>query len=145
MPDWVSAGFNEYAKRLPKNYQLNLIEIPALRRTESTNIKQIIIEEGVKLLTTVPKNNLIVALDEHGKEWTTMELAQKIGNWHDERQDISLIIGGPDGLSDECRNKARAIWSLSKLTLPHQMVKIFLAEQIYRAWSIINKHPYHRN
>lgn len=145
MPDWVSAGFNEYAKRLPKNYQLNLIEIPALKRTESTNIKQIIIEEGIKLLTAAPKNNLIIALDEHGKEWTTMELAQKIGNWHDERQDISLIIGGPDGLSDECRNKARAIWSLSKLTLPHQMVKIFLAEQVYRAWSIINKHPYHRS
>ena len=145
MPDWVSAGFNEYAKRLPKNYQLNLIEIPALKRTESTNIKQIIIEEGVKLLTAVPKNNLIVALDEHGKEWTTMELAQKISNWHDEQQDISLLIGGPDGLSDECRNKAQAIWSLSKLTLPHQMIKIFLAEQVYRAWSIINKHPYHRS
>lgn len=145
MPDWVSAGFNEYAKRLPKNYQLNLIEIPALKRTESTNIKQIIIEEGVKLLAVVPKNNLIIALDEHGKEWTTMELAQKIGNWHDERQDISLLIGGPDGLANECRNKAQTIWSLSKLTLPHQVVKIFLAEQIYRAWSIINKHPYHRN
>lgn len=145
MPDWVAAGFNEYAKRLPKNYQLNLIEIPALKRTESSNIKQVIIEEGVKLSAAVPKNNLIVALDEHGKEWSTMELAQKIGDWHVEQQDISLLIGGPDGLSDECKKKARVIWSLSKLTLPHQMVKIFLAEQMYRAWSIINKHPYHRN
>ena len=145
MPDWVSIGFNEYAKRLPKNYQLNLIEIPALKRTESSNIKQVIIEEGVKLSAAVPKNNLIVALDEHGKEWSTMDLAQKIGDWHVEQQDISLLIGGPDGLSDECKKKARVIWSLSKLTLPHQMVKIFLAEQMYRAWSIINKHPYHRN
>lgn len=145
MPDWVASGFNEYAKRLPKNYQLNLIEIPALKRTESSNIKQVIIEEGVKLSAAVPKNNLIVALDEHGKEWSTMELAQKIGDWHVEQQDISLLIGGPDGLSDECKKKARVIWSLSKLTLPHQMVKIFLAEQMYRAWSIINKHPYHRN
>lgn len=145
MPDWVSAGFNEYAKRLPKNYQLNLIEIPTLKRVESVKLKQIVIEEGIKLLAAVPKNNLIMALDEHGKEWTTMELAQKISNWHDDGQDISLLIGGPDGLSDACRSKAQTIWSLSKLTLPHQMVKIFLAEQMYRAWSIINKHPYHRN
>jgi 23S rRNA (pseudouridine1915-N3)-methyltransferase len=130
---------------LPKNYQLDLITISPLKRTESTNIKQIILEEGIKLLAAVPKHNLIIALDEHGKEWTTLELAQKIGAWHDEQQDISLLIGGPDGLSDECCNKAQVIWSLSKLTLPHQIVKIFLSEQIYRAWSIINKHPYHRN
>ena len=145
MPTWIGSGFFEYAKRLPKNYQLNLIEIPALKRTKSTNVKQIIEEEGLQLLATAPKNTLIIALDEHGKEWTTLELTKKLDTWHNEQQDISLLIGGPDGLSSDCLRKAQATWSLSKLTLPHQLVKIFIAEQIYRAWSIINKHPYHRN
>ena len=145
MPTWISSGFSEYSKRLPKNYQLNLIEIPALKRTKSTNIDQIIKEEGTALLAATPKHSLIIALDEHGKEWTTLELTKKLDNWHNEQQDISLLIGGPDGLSKECLQKAQTIWSLSKLTLPHQLVKIFVAEQIYRAWSIISKHPYHRN
>ncbi|MEI8055051.1 MAG: 23S rRNA (pseudouridine(1915)-N(3))-methyltransferase RlmH [bacterium] len=132
MPAWINSGFFEYARRLPKDYQLVLIETPPLRRTKSTN-------------TNIPKNTLIIALDEHGKEWTTLELARKLETWHNEQQDISLLVGGPDGLSPECLKKAQAIWSLSKLTLPHQLVKIFIAEQIYRAWSIISKHPYHRN
>ncbi|CAL7962543.1 23S rRNA m(3)psi1915 methyltransferase [Gammaproteobacteria bacterium] len=145
MPAWISSGFSEYAKRLPKNYQLILIEISTLKRTKSTNVKQIIEEESLQLLAAAPKNTLIIALDEHGKEWTTLELTKKLDTWHNEQQDISLLIGGPDGLSPECLQKAQTIWSLSKLTLPHQLVKIFIAEQIYRAWSIINKHPYHRN
>ena len=145
MPAWVSSGFCEYARRVPKDYQLNLIEIPAIKRTKSTNIDNIIKEEGLKLLSSAPKNTLIIALDEHGKDWSTLELAKKIEGWHSEQQDISLLIGGPDGLSPDCLQKARAVWSLSKLTLPHQLVKIFIAEQIYRAWSIISSHPYHRN
>lgn len=145
MPTWVSFGFSEYTKRLPKNYQLSLIEVPALKRTKSANVKQIIKEEGLQLLAAAPKNTLIIALDEHGKEWTTLELTKKLNTWYNEQQDISLLIGGPDGLSSDCLQKAQVTWSLSKLTLPHQLVKIFIAEQIYRAWSIINKHPYHRD
>lgn len=145
MPAWISSGFSEYARRIPKNYQLNLIEISPLKRTKSTNIKQIIKEEGIELLAATPKNTLIIALDEHGKEWTTLELSKKLNTWHNEQQDISLLIGGPDGLATDCLQRAQTIWSLSKLTLPHQLVKIFVAEQIYRAWSIISKHPYHRN
>lgn len=145
MPAWISSGFSEYARRIPKDYQLNLIEIPALKRTKSTNIKQIIKEEGLELLAATPKNTLIIALDEHGKEWTTLELTKRLNTWHNEQQDISLLVGGPDGLSPEYLQKAQTIWSLSKLTLPHQLVKIFVAEQIYRAWSIISNHPYHRN
>jgi 23S rRNA (pseudouridine1915-N3)-methyltransferase len=145
MPSWVSAGYSEYLKRIPKNYQLHLIEIPPIKRTKSTNTKKLIQTEGHKLLTAVPKNNLIIALDEHGKEWSTLALTKKLFTWHNEQQDISLLIGGADGLSDECLQKSHITWSLSKLTLPHQLVKIFIAEQIYRAWSIINKHPYHRD
>ncbi|EKE01347.1 MAG: hypothetical protein ACD_21C00156G0014 [uncultured bacterium] len=145
MPDWISEGFSEYAKRIPKNFQLNLIELPTIKRTKSSNLEQIIKTESHELLSAVPKNNLIITLDEHGKEWTTLELTKKLTTWHNEQQDISLLIGGPDGLSTNCLRGAHTIWSLSKLTLPHQLVKIFVAEQIYRAWSIINKHPYHRN
>lgn len=145
MPAWISSGFFEYARRIPKDYQLSLIETPSLKRTKSTNIKQIIKEEGLELLAATPKNTLIIALDEHGKEWTTLELTKRLNAWHNEQQDISLLIGGPDGLSPDCLQKAQTIWSLSKLTLPHQLVKIFVAEQIYRAWSIISNHPYHRN
>jgi len=122
-----------------------LIEIPSIKRTKSSNIEQTIKTETNKLMASVPKNNLTIALDEHGKEWTTLELASKLNNWHDEQQEISLLIGGPDGLSKDCLQTANAVWGLSRLTLPHQLVRIFVAEQIYRAWSIINNHPYHRN
>lgn len=142
---WVESGFAEYAKRMPKDYQLNLIEIQTIRRTMSANIKQIAYAETEKLVAAVPKNNLIVALDEHGREWTTIELSQKISTWHHEHQDISFLIGGPDGLDDIFLQNTKTIWSLAKLTLPHQLVRVIVAEQIYRAWTIINNHPYHRN
>jgi 23S rRNA (pseudouridine1915-N3)-methyltransferase len=129
---------------MPKNYQINLIEIPAIKRTKSIDVKKIIKLESRELLAAIPKSHLIIALDEHGKEWTTLELAKKIDTFHNERQNISFLIGGPDGLSIDCLQKAHLVWSLSKLTLPHQLVKVFVMEQIYRAWSIINKHPYHR-
>jgi 23S rRNA (pseudouridine1915-N3)-methyltransferase len=145
MPLWVNSGFSEYRRRLPKDYQLNLLEIPPLKRTKNNNINQIITEEGVKLLDAAPPNSLIISMDEHGKEWTTIELAKKINIWHDQQQDISLLIGGPDGLAPDCLKKSQLTWSLSKLTLPHQLVKLFIAEQIYRAWSVIIKHPYHRD
>lgn len=124
---------------------MSLTEIPAIKRTKSIAVKQIIKIETQKLLTAVPKNSLIIALDQHGKEWSTLELTKKLDIWHNEQQDICCLIGGPDGLAADCLQNAHEIWSLSQLTLPHQLVKIFIAEQIYRAWSIINNHPYHRN
>lgn len=145
MPAWVNSGFFEYYKRMPKSCQLNLIEIPALKRIKSCNISNIIKEEGSKLLAAISKNTLIIALDEHGKEWSSLEFAKKFDAWYSEQQSINFLVGGPDGLSQDCLQKAQLIWSLSKLTLPHQLVKVFIAEQIYRAWSIINKHPYHRD
>lgn len=101
--------------------------------------------ESKKLLHAVPQNNLTIALDEHGHEWTTIELAKKISIWQQEQQDISFLIGGPDGWDKDFLKKISLIWSLSKLTLPHQLVRVMVAEQIYRAWSIINSHPYHRS
>ncbi len=144
MPAWVQAGFEEYQKRLPREYQLNLIEIAASQRTKNSNIKNIIDDESKQLLSKVPKNNKIIALEVTGKQWNTTELAQHLQTWHDESTDISLLIGGPDGLSDVCLQAADLKWSLSHLTFPHPLVRIIVVEQMYRAWSIIANHPYHR-
>lgn len=142
---WVDDGYAEYSKRMPKDYQLNLIEIPTVKRTKSSDIKQIVHEETQKLLLAVPDDSLIVVLDEHGREWSTMELAKKISVWHQEQQDVSFLIGGPDGFDQGWLLQAKNIWSLSKLTLPHQLVRVIVAEQVYRAWTVINNHPYHRS
>lgn len=144
MPDWVNIGFFEYVKRLPKDYQLNLIAINATKRSKSSDITRVIEQESQELLSKSSPRSRIIALDEHGKELNTLELARNLKIWHDDNQDISLFIGGPDGLSKELLSKADFIWSLSKLTLPHPLVRVIAAEQIYRAWSIINQHPYHR-
>ena len=143
MPAWITTGFTEYARRLPKDYQLNLIEIAAIKRTKTSSIERIKITES-KMLLEAAKDSLIIALDEHGKSPATLDIAKHLKTWHDDQQDVSFLIGGPDGLSKECLAQARIIWSLSKLTLPHPLVRIVFAEQVYRAWSIINHHPYHR-
>ncbi len=129
---------------MPKDYQLNLKEVPVIKRTKSMSIPQITEAEGQKLLKTVPENDLMIALDEHGKEWKTLDLAKKLTTWHREQQNISLLIGGPDGLAKTLLKHTPIVWSLSQLTLPHQLVRIIVAEQLYRAWSIISNHPYHR-
>jgi 23S rRNA (pseudouridine1915-N3)-methyltransferase len=116
-----------------------------MKRSAKASIAEIVTTETNKLLATVPKDNLIVALDEHGKEWRTYELATQLATWHQEQQDISLLIGGPDGLAKNMLREMKIVWSLSRLTLPHQLVKIIVIEQLYRAWSIINNHPYHRS
>ncbi len=142
MPTWVTIGFAEYAKRLPPDYHLDLIEIPAEKRTKNRNVEQILQEEGKKLLAAAEQP--IIVLDRQGKALTTLQLAKHLQNWRDLSQNISLLIGGPEGLSPECLQKANQTWSLSALTFPHPLVRIILAEQIYRAWSIISHHPYHR-
>jgi 23S rRNA (pseudouridine1915-N3)-methyltransferase len=144
MPTWVTTGFFEYAKRLPKNFQLELIEIAAEKRSKTSAVSRLIFLEGQQILTKIPPQSLIIALDEHGKELDTKNLALSLQKWQTENQHLSLIIGGPDGLAKEVLTKANLVWSLSKLTLPHPLVRIVVAEQIYRAWSILHNHPYHR-
>lgn len=141
----MNAGFDEYVKRLPKDYQPNLIEIPTIKRTKSSNIKQIMQIESQKLMANIPPQSLAIALDENGELWDTHALANKLLSWRNEFKNICLLIGGPDGWDKSCLKTIKPVWSLSKLTLPHQLVRVIVAEQIYRAWSIINKHPYHRN
>lgn len=144
MPSWINQGFEEFAKRLNQECRLNLIEINAVNRKQNTNSQDIKQKEADLIRGAIPKNNIIVALDEHGKEHNTKQLAAKLEAWLASGQDISLVIGGADGLDSSFIKEAQEVWSLSKLTLPHAMVRVIVAEQIYRAWSVLKKHPYHR-
>lgn len=143
MPGWVEEGFKEYAKRMPGDYKINLIEIVPKRLGK--NIEGILEREGEQMLAAIPKDNLVVALDVLGEQWDTSQLATELRKWHDQDQDISLLIGGPDGLAQSCLRKAQIKWSLSKLTFPHTLIRVMLAEQLYRAYTITANHPYHRN
>jgi len=144
MPDWVENGYQEYAKRLPPGYTLKLHEITPEKRTKQADIKRITEKEGEKILATIKPGNLVVALDVKGQTWSTEKLAEELKIWHGENREVDLLVGGPDGLSSACLQKAQVKWSLSALTLPHPLVRILVAEQIYRAWTILQNHPYHR-
>jgi 23S rRNA (pseudouridine1915-N3)-methyltransferase len=133
MPAWITAGYTEYAKRLPADYQLNLVEIPSQQSAK--------LDEKILAAARSP----IVALDRQGEILTTLQLAKYLQSWHDNSQNLSLLVGGPEGLSSSCLQHADKVWSLSALTFPHPLVRVILAEQIYRAWSILSNHPYHRS
>jgi 23S rRNA (pseudouridine1915-N3)-methyltransferase len=123
---------------------LNLVEIPAGKRSPSIDLIRQIRAEGERLLAAIPSGSRVIALDERGQEWNTVELAKRLTGWLQEGRDLSLLIGGPDGLDAACRDRAERLWSLSRLTLPHPLVRIVVAEQLYRAWSLLHHHPYHR-
>jgi len=144
MPTWVETAYQDYAKRLPTDFKLNLIEIAAIKRTKNINVEQLLIKEGEQLLANVAPGQCLIALDVKGQTWSTEQLAEKMQQWHDDARDISLLIGGPEGLSKESLQKAELRWSLSPLTFPHPLVRVILAEQLYRAWTILKNHPYHR-
>lgn len=144
MPSWVTEGYNEYAKRFPPSCKLELIEIPAEKRAKQSDLKRLTQREGEKILSTIKPNNRVIALDVHGQPWNTLQLSEHLKVWHLEGRNIDLLIGGPDGLAPDCLKKAETKWSLSPLTLPHPLVRIVLAEQLYRALTIMQGHPYHR-
>jgi 23S rRNA (pseudouridine1915-N3)-methyltransferase len=144
MPAWVSEGYDEFARRLPHECSLKLIEIPAEKRGKNADVQQLMHKEGERLLAAIPKRAQVIALEVTGKPWSTEELAQQLQNWLRSGDDVALLVGGPDGLDPRCLERATARWSLSKLTLPHPLVRIVVAEQLYRAWTILKGHPYHR-
>jgi 23S rRNA (pseudouridine1915-N3)-methyltransferase len=144
MPAWVNTGFQEYAKRFPLGWRFELCEIPAEKRMLHSDISQIISNEGEKILSAFKPNHRLIALDVKGQSWTTEQLAKQLQQWSQSKQNVDLVIGGPDGLSNDVLNKAEMRWSLSPLTLPHPLVRIILAEQLYRGLSILQNHPYHR-
>lgn len=144
MPQWISQGFQEYNKRLSSHLKLELVEIALPHRGKNADIQRLKEEEGEKMLTIISPQTHIVALDERGQLWNTQQLASQLQHWLNESSNVALLVGGPDGLSQNCLNKARQKWSLSPLTLPHPLVRVVIAEQLYRAWSLLNNHPYHR-
>ena len=144
MPEWVRTGFAEFAQRLPPECRLELKEIEPGERGKGRDPSRAMTEEGARLLATLPKSVQVIALDERGKEWSSAELAQRLQAWMQDGRDIALLIGGADGLAPEVTARADVRWSLSKLTLPHALVRVLAAEQLYRAWSILKNHPYHR-
>jgi 23S rRNA (pseudouridine1915-N3)-methyltransferase len=145
MPAWVTAGYTEYARRLPHECSLQLVEVPVSKRRKSLPAARAMQEEGQLMLAAIPAGCLVVALDVTGKTWSTEVLAERLQQWMAGGRDVALLVGGPDGLAPECLASSDMTWSLSALTYPHALVRIILAEQLYRAWSINAGHPYHRS
>ena len=144
MPAWVQSGYEEYAKRLPGECALQLVEVPLGKRGKSMPAERAMAEEGERMLKAVPKGARVVALDVRGQGWSTEQLSTNLETWMGDGRPVALLVGGPDGLAAECLAQAEQRWSLSSLTLPHPLVRVVVAEQLYRAWSILRNHPYHR-
>jgi 23S rRNA (pseudouridine1915-N3)-methyltransferase len=144
MPAWVQTGYDEYAKRLPRDCALALREIPLATRGKNSDTARAIEKESEAMLAAIPTQERVIALDIPGKPQSTASMAEALRQWQMQGGNTSFLIGGPDGLSAACLARAQESWSLSQLTLPHPLVRIVLAEQLYRAWSLLNNHPYHR-
>ena len=144
MPAWVEAGYAEYAKRMPPECTLHLIEVEPRQRGKTAGADLARGEEAQRLLKAIPKGAGVVALDGRGAGWGTEDLARELKGWLGGGRDQALLVGGPDGLDPACLERADQCWSLSRLTFPHPLVRVVLAEQIYRAWTLLKGHPYHR-
>jgi len=143
-PAWVVDGYTEYAKRMPPEARVELIEVKPEPREAGKTPAQMMAAEARRILAAVPAGAKLVALDERGKDLSTRDLAARISTWQREGDDIALVIGGPDGLADEVKSRAVLLLRLSSLTLPHALVRVILAEALYRAVSLNQGHPYHR-
>lgn len=144
MPSWITDGFNEYTKRMPREAKIELIEIKPEPRTTGKTVAQIMEAEAQRIQTALPKDVLRIVLDERGKHWTTRQLTDQMTTWLSGGRDVAFIIGGADGLHETIRASANQLLALSAMVLPHGMVRVLLAEQLYRAHSLLNNHPYHR-
>jgi 23S rRNA (pseudouridine1915-N3)-methyltransferase len=143
MPAWVSAGWDDYARRLPREFALELVTVKPEPRDSGKPVAQLLAAESVRVAAAC-KGALMVALDERGRGWTTRELANHLAHWRDDGRDIGFVIGSADGLADSVKRDAAAVVALSAMTLPHGLVRVLLAEQLYRATSLLAGHPYHR-
>lgn len=144
MPQWVDAGVAEYVKRMPRECALQVTGVTPARRHKGQTPAQARAEEGERLLSAVPSGALLIALDERGRDLTSQALGQQLKQWLAGGRDVALLIGGPDGLDAACLERSDFTWSLSRLTLPHALVRVVVAEQLYRAGTILSGHPYHR-
>lgn len=144
MSSWVMQGYEQYAKRIQGRMQLNLIEVPAIKRGKNADIGKITQLEERKIREVIPKKARVIALDRLGKTYATEAFSEKMQDWLAQGEQVALVVGGPEGLSDDFINNADESWSLSTLTLAHPLVRVVLAEQLYRCFSILEGAPYHR-
>lgn len=144
MPDWVQEGFGDYAKRLSGDISLELVEITAGKRLKATDLARVKEEEGQALLAALKPQERVIVLDVLGKALSTEDMAGRLKEWQVDGRPAALLVGGPEGLSRAVLERADEKWSLSRLTLPHPLVRVVIAEQLYRSWSLLKGHPYHR-
>ncbi|HEU4622071.1 MAG TPA: 23S rRNA (pseudouridine(1915)-N(3))-methyltransferase RlmH [Burkholderiaceae bacterium] len=144
MPAWVADGFDEYAKRMPSEMRLELREVKPETRSTATSTDALLRAERARIEAVLPKGAMIVALDEHGRDFTTMKLAEQLERWRGQGGDVVFLIGGADGLAPELKARADLSLRISHFTLPHGLVRVILAEALYRAWTVTTGHPYHR-
>ena len=148
MPAWVSMGFEDYAKRMPRDTALQLVEIRPQPRGQGADtpaqVERLLKLEAQRLRAAIPAGATCVALDEHGRGVSTQDLARLLEGWRQAGADVAFLVGGADGLERDLKRSAHLMLSLSALTLPHQLVRVLLAEQLYRAASLLQGHPYHR-
>ncbi|MDH4055551.1 MAG: 23S rRNA (pseudouridine(1915)-N(3))-methyltransferase RlmH [Gammaproteobacteria bacterium] len=143
-PSWVDDAFGNYTGRYPREWKFRLDALPTVHRKKNDKSRQAMDAEGDLILAKLNAAEQVVLLDERGTQFSSQELADRLAEWQADGRDLCFIIGGPDGVSDPVRQRADKLWSLSRLTLPHGMVRTLLAEQLYRAWSLQIGHPYHR-
>jgi 23S rRNA (pseudouridine1915-N3)-methyltransferase len=144
MPNWVNDGAGEYLKRMPRDLPVEFVPIALGNRGKNFSTSKAIEQEGNLMLGSINEHDHVVALDLSGKAWSTEQLSDQLQNWRESAKDLVLLVGGPDGLDPRCLSRANQKWALSNLTLPHPLVRVLLAEQLYRAWSITQNHPYHK-
>lgn len=144
MPTWVDDGVSEYTRRLPRELQPEWRTQTLARRGKSVKTLDVVAQESDRLSSALKSQDFVVLLDVTGAAWDTPTLANQLSSWQQQGRDVSLVIGGPDGVDNTLRQRADQRWSLSPLTLPHPLVRVLLAEQIYRAWTILQGHPYHK-
>lgn len=144
MPTWVDDAFQDYAKRMPEHWRITLKEIKPEPRTSGKTTTALLAAEASRLREAIPKDSYWVALDERGRDITTMQVAEQLKAWQLDNLNVVFIIGGADGLAPDIKHAARIQWRLSSMTLPHGLVRVMLVEQLYRAWSLLQGHPYHR-
>ena len=144
MPAWVTQACDDYRKRLPRELSINTVEVALIKRGKHPDIGRVVRDESRKVLDAVPAGCRLIVLDVRGKQITTEGLAASLDGWMQQGRDVAIVIGGPDGVSEELLQQADQALSLSGMTFPHPLVRIIVIEQLYRAWSILNNHPYHR-
>lgn len=144
MPSWVEQAIKEYAKRLQESASLTIIEIPLIRRGKSSDLARIMEKEMASMRAVIPSHARVIALDLTGESFSSEQLAQKVARLQQITSHVCFLIGGPEGMSAELISGSDERWALSKLTLPHPLVRITLLEALYRAWSILQHHPYHK-